>query len=307
MKRTQNSLFNELKQNSKEMIYYRLHNIKSSFVKSSFFLTFFIIIYYLWIFENDSLAAIYTDTYEETYGDIIEGEMITIDSKCSCRPLIKIYRNALKETIRVQRQLAKDYIIYYGKNNNTNNSFLNNPRMKCDLYSTLRHGPKSKVISYSLFSDNYAYYKNIERTVMKAKILYPDWNIRINYDKSINRTIICDLECKYNTIDFCDMNNVPSMKNLLGYINLMSGDEKNPQVINHVIRGTDMTGVHAMMWRWFLAGDDFVDYFSSRNLDSELIEREKDSVDVWLKENTEFHIMRDNPSHNTFMLGGISI
>ncbi len=47
-----------------------------------------------------------------------------------------------------------------------------------------------------------------------------------------------------------------------------------------------------MMWRWFPISDDFVDIFSSRDSDSTLIQREKDSVDVWLKSNNLFHIMR---------------
>ena len=59
-----------------------------------------------------------------------------------------------------------------------------------------------------------------------------------------------------------------------------------------------------MMWRWFPIADDFVDFFSSRDTDSTLIQREIDSVNVWLNSNTLFHVMRDNPYHNTVILGG---
>ena len=52
-------------------------------------------------------------------------------------------------------------------------------------------------------------------------------------------------------------------------------------------------------------GDEFVDLFGSRDVDSLLIEREKESVDVWLQDKTLFHIMRDNPHHNTQILGGM--
>lgn len=58
------------------------------------------------------------------------------------------------------------------------------------------------------------------------------------------------------------------------------------------------------MWRWIPIGDDFVDYFASRDTDSELIQRERDSVNVWFKEKRPFHIMRDHFAHNTFILGG---
>ena len=50
--------------------------------------------------------------------------------------------------------------------------------------------------------------------------------------------------------------------------------------------------------------DDFVDIFSSRDTDSTLIQREIDSVNVWLNSSSLFHIMRDNPFHNTLILGG---
>jgi hypothetical protein len=63
--------------------------------------------------------------------------------------------------------------------------------------------------------------------------------------------------------------------------------------------------MHGMMWRWLPVGDSFVDYFASRDLDSSLIQREKDSVDEWLGEKKLFHVMRDHPNHNVEMLGGL--
>ena len=47
-----------------------------------------------------------------------------------------------------------------------------------------------------------------------------------------------------------------------------------------------------MEWRWFPIGDIFVQVFSSRDSDSKIIQRELDSVDVWLKSNKSGHIMR---------------
>ncbi len=49
------------------------------------------------------------------------------------------------------------------------------------------------------------------------------------------------------------------------------------------------------MWRWFPITDDFIDYYNSRDSDSTLIQRERDSVDAWLNSSNLFHIIRDNP------------
>ena len=50
--------------------------------------------------------------------------------------------------------------------------------------------------------------------------------------------------------------------------------------------------MHAMMWRWLPIGDLFVDVFSSRDSDSEIIQREEHSVNAWLNSNKVAHIMR---------------
>ena len=47
-----------------------------------------------------------------------------------------------------------------------------------------------------------------------------------------------------------------------------------------------------MKWRWLPIGDSFVDIFSSRDSDSYFLQREVDSVNVWLSSNKPGHIMR---------------
>lgn len=47
-----------------------------------------------------------------------------------------------------------------------------------------------------------------------------------------------------------------------------------------------------MSWRWLPIGDTFVDYVASRDTDAWISTREIDSVNVWLKSNTIFHVMR---------------
>ena len=60
-----------------------------------------------------------------------------------------------------------------------------------------------------------------------------------------------------------------------------------------------------MKWRWLPIGDSFVDAFSSRDSDSFILQREVDSVKLWLKSDKVGHIMRDHPQHGTTILGGM--
>jgi hypothetical protein len=230
---------------------------------------------------------------------------IELKSPCSCRGNIIIFKDELKQVLKVKSPIIDDfYEIYYGNKTKEEVGYdLIKPKFKCDLYKTLFHGPKTKVVSFSLYGKNFGYYNNIEKTVNQVKNLFPQWLMRVNYDNSINKTIICELECKYDIISWCDMNNIQTIENLIENFDKMR--EKQEKEL--LVQGANYGDVHGMIWRFFPIADDFVDYFSSRDLDSELIERERDSVDVWLRDKTEFHIMRDNPQHNIFMLGGTNI
>lgn len=91
--------------------------------------------------------------------------------------------------------------------------------------------------------------------------------------------MICELECnEHANVDFCDITKL--------HVNL--GDDKN--FIN-------ASQVHALIWRYFPLSDEFVDVASFRDSDSFVLEREVDSVNVWLKSDKLAHIMRGiNPS-----------
>jgi len=51
--------------------------------------------------------------------------------------------------------------------------------------------------------------------------------------------------------------------------------------------------------------DENVVEWHSRDLDSTIIDSEVEAVKEWRKTNYTFHIMRDHPSHNTNILGGM--
>lgn len=195
-------------------------------------------------------------------------------SNCNCTK---------NDKIKLIKHETAQYTIYLNDNYYYNLTLheLHSSIFTCDLYKTFLRGKHQKVISYSLYGTNQFYYKNLKKISNIVKQKYPDWFIRIYHDDSINSSIICELECLNNNIDFCNINKL-SIKNI------------------------NFNYLHAMMWRWLPIGDQFVDVFSSRDLDSLIIQREIDSVNIWLLEsNKVVHIMRDNKAHGTEILGGM--
>ena len=152
-------------------------------------------------------------------------------------------------------------------------------RPLCDLYNVLRRGYGQKVISYSLYGSNPIYYSEIAYLSKLVSQYYPDWVIRIHYDKTLNKSIICEYECmkdeltgKYvDNIDFCNINEIP---------------------FGNPVETWDAQYMHSMKWRFLPIGDPFVDMFMSRDLDSWIVQREVDAVKVWIESNTLFHVMR---------------
>ena len=165
----------------------------------------------------------------------------------------------------------------------------------CDLYNVLRRGPNQKIIGYSLYGSNKGYYKEFKTIIKLIEKYYPDWILRIYYDEIVDKEFICELECLkwdkkhkiYNDrVDLCPIKN---LRYGLNEINIWDGSY-----------------IHGMKWRWLPLGDPFADIFMSRDSDSWITQREKDSVDVWLKSNTLFHVMRDHPYHGVPILGEFS-
>lgn len=58
------------------------------------------------------------------------------------------------------------------------------------------------------------------------------------------------------------------------------------------------------LWRFVAFADPLVDVALSRDLDSYLLPREEAAVREWLTSSLAFHLMRDHPSHNGFILAG---
>lgn len=89
-----------------------------------------------------------------------------------------------------------------------------------------------------------------------------------------------------DNVDFCNVKYVPSFNS-------------NFKAEN----SWDASYIHASMWRFLALGDAFVDIFMSRDSDSNILQREVDSVNVWLKSSKVGHMMRGNIFSKMIYLG----
>ena len=126
---------------------------------------------------------------------------------------------------------------------------------------------------------------------------YPGWVMRVHYDSSIDENIKCELEClkdeKENlldNVDFCNMEKVPGHQNLKFNHNKWSNILQSNS--SELESSWSATYMHPTKWRWFPINDPFVDVFMSRDSDAMIIQREVDSVNVWLESDKVGHVMR---------------
>lgn len=199
------------------------------------------------------------------------------ESSCSCRPNpIDFIKN------------NDFYEVYFIDLSNKNSSKKYDYRIStkefessiftCDMYNVLKRGPNVKVLSYSLYGKNRFYYDFLPDLVRLIKKRYHDWFVRVYYDSSIDKSIICQIECLreenilYDNVDFCNIERLPY----------------------DTTKTWNASYMHGMTWRWLPIGDSFIDYFGSRDTDAWISEREIDSLNVWMKSSNIFHIMRGN-------------
>ncbi len=200
--------------------------------------------------------------FSTNYSSVIE-----LKSDCKCRSNLKIKK--INNVFTVDEE-----------------SFEETFSFSCDLYKTLRRGKKQNIISYSLYGKNKRYYNLIKQIIKLSKNLYPNWIIRIYYDDSIDKNIICEIECQTDNTDFCNVNKLP--------------------VQNSFHLTWNASFILGSMWRFLPVGDSFVNAFMSRDLDSMIYEREIDSVNVWYNKSNKYgHIMRDHPEHRAPILAGM--
>ena len=246
----------------------------------------------LYIFNvsnKPSILVNYLAIFYKKHTDLNESNKlfsIVFESNCECKKFKQIALN------RYETHLA---VVSIDKRKNSRKLLYNltfdefrELNLTCNLYDSFRRGKFQKILSYTLYGRNYFYYDKLKDINKQIKQLYPEWSMRVYHDNSINDSIICQLKClnseKSNTlldnVDFCNIQNDLRLK---------------PMLIDSISNATlNGDSVHAEMWRFFPIGDSFVDIFSSRDSDSYVLQREVDSVNVWLNSSKIAHIMRGN-------------
>ncbi|GAB6030746.1 hypothetical protein CHUAL_007597 [Chamberlinius hualienensis] len=146
-------------------------------------------------------------------------------------------------------------------------------------------GYHQNVLSFSFYGDTKSgYFKGVAVNAESIAKLYPGWTMRLyhNINPSDNESTadLCREVCRFSHLDECYIGDIAEQ-----FHNIESN--------------------FGMLWRFAVMGDPTVDAFGVRDLDSQIYQREVDAVNDWLKTGKTFHIMRDNPYHNAFILGGM--
>ncbi|CAF1341486.1 unnamed protein product [Rotaria sp. Silwood1] len=177
----------------------------------------------------------------------------------------------------------------------TYENFTQSNQSLCSIQSNLR-GPHQKVISISVYGSTVNYTDNAmfawETTIFpfliplanEAKLFLPSWIIRLYIDFTGSTKMQQDFLHNFSNIDICDMHNIPMFGSSL------------------------ISNLPKRMWRFLPIFDPFVDYFLSRDLDSPIMKRDTETVDMWLSDEQRkyfFHMSRDHKHHNVPVLAGL--
>jgi hypothetical protein len=248
--------------------------------------------------DDDSYQRIYTPIGHEFSGD--GTVLLRLRSHCSCKKHEEIILTRHNQSGMLNVHLRNHRKNSLKKLYSLNQTEYDKMRFTCNLYSVLKRGKHQRVIGFSLFgrSRNYYYYNRLKTISKQISELYSGkWTSRVYYNSSINSSIICQVECLRNghdgrrlldNTDFCNVNDL--------YLNHKDLAE------NRTFNGDN---IYPRMWRWFPLGDEFVDAFASRDIDSFVLQREVDSVNVWMASNKSGHIMRDHKDHDIEMMAGM--
>ena len=99
---------------------------------------------------------------------------ISLKSKCDCRKQLLIRIDENNFTSIHSETSNQSWTHLY----DIQNSEIAELNFTCDLYNSLRRGRSQKVIGYSLYNKNEAYYNKLKEISEQLKRLYPDWIMR---------------------------------------------------------------------------------------------------------------------------------
>jgi hypothetical protein len=196
------------------------------------------------------------------------------------------------QRIRVSLEELK---LLKSQSNYTYEKFTQWNRSLCSIKSDLR-GPHQKIVALSIygtaskFSNNAMYswdthiLQFLEPLANEVKLLLPSWVIRVYVDFTGTTKSQRDFLYNFSNVDVCDIINLP----LFG--------------------SSIFTYLPGRLWRFLPIFDPYVDYVLSRDLDSPIIQRETETLDMWLSEKQKqnfFYIARDHNEHDVSILAGL--
>ena len=159
----------------------------------------------------------------------------------------------------------------------------------CNYYTDML-GSGQNVISYSYYTPAslssgtpdkhwFRYLVFLDTLLQRMASLYPGWRMRIYHNVTGGQReqadFLCNLTCSYPHLDLCDVRTIPQ---LAAHLDLES---------SLAIGRT---------WRFIVLGDPTIRMFGVRDLDSYLLQRERDVVTHWVERHEkQIYIMRDTP------------
>lgn len=129
-----------------------------------------------------------------------------------------------------------------------------------------------KVISFSLWGNNFRYTGGALQNIELAKEFYQGWKCRFYVDRLIDPDLHSTLSSNDNV---------------------------------EIVLMSDPGDWTSMTWRFLCVSDPTVDIAIIRDLDSRLHQREVVLVNEWIESDMSFHIIRDHKNHTAKIMGGM--
>jgi hypothetical protein len=182
-------------------------------------------------------------------------------------------QNNFIEIARIQENQLEDNVMYKNMNMHSKEFKISNV---FDSYRNLKHDfrdalCKKTVFSFSFYGDVKRYMYGLSENCKKINSLYPDHWIYVYVGNDFDHSIL----------------------------------EKIQYTQNLKIINTNVSGHINRLYRFFAIDDEDVDVMFSRDCDSDINERDQYSIDMFLKSDKLFQIIRDHPEHNIEMLAGM--
>lgn len=128
-----------------------------------------------------------------------------------------------------------------------------------------------RIISISVWGDNSKYTAGVIENIKLQKVHYPDWKMRIFVAENVPKAMVEAYEMMQ-----CEVVRKPG------------NGEKD-----------------GLFWRFEPIFDLNIERFIVRDADARLSAREAAAVKEWIESGLPFHVMRDNQSHATAVMGGM--